>query len=233
MDPTTNLSDLQVIPLNCPVAEPAQVDPELENSFICHLQDHWFSIRKVNGEWYNFNSLYAAPDHLSQLTLTSIFHVRGSFPKDCSISTSEARGFGKWIMPEDAQRITKSCNTSQSGTHTTRAPTQPIASFYQTFREERSLSDMENDDFMGLPCLCTWRFQHLFNSYAVRELPECGSGNIWNHNVLLRYVYSQFSSLFNRLLFCFRFRIRNRKIGFDSEKLFSSTSTIRLGLGSI
>ncbi|PPS18420.1 hypothetical protein GOBAR_AA02160 [Gossypium barbadense] len=38
-------------PLNCPLAEPAQIDPELENAFICHLHDHWFCIRKVNGEW--------------------------------------------------------------------------------------------------------------------------------------------------------------------------------------
>ncbi|PQM42162.1 ataxin-3 homolog isoform X1 [Prunus yedoensis var. nudiflora] len=42
--------DLQVIPLDSPVAEPAQIDPELENAFICHLQDHWFCIRKVSGE---------------------------------------------------------------------------------------------------------------------------------------------------------------------------------------
>ncbi|KAI3939228.1 hypothetical protein MKX01_002096 [Papaver californicum] len=152
--------DLQVIPLDCPVAEPAQVDPELENAFICHLQDHWFSIRKVNGEWYNFNSLYAAPEHLSRFYLSayldslkgsgwSIFLVRGSFPKDCSISTSEASGFGQWLTPEDAQRITKSCNTTQSGTHTTRTPTQPIADSYQPFREEGSLSDMENDDLQA------------------------------------------------------------------------------------
>ncbi|MCL7045633.1 hypothetical protein MKW94_027852 [Papaver nudicaule] len=152
--------DLQVIPLNSPVAEPAQVDPELENAFICHLQNHWFSIRKVNGEWYNFNSLYAAPEHLSRFYLSayldslkgsgwSIFIVRGSFPKECSISTSEGSGFGQWLTPEDAQRITKSCNGSQSGTRTARTPTLPVADSYQPFREERSLSDMENDDLQA------------------------------------------------------------------------------------
>ncbi|XVF06904.1 hypothetical protein REPUB_Repub06bG0091400 [Reevesia pubescens] len=46
--------DLQVNPLDCPVAEPAQIDPELENAFICHLHDHWFCIRKFNGEWETF-----------------------------------------------------------------------------------------------------------------------------------------------------------------------------------
>ncbi|KAI3771290.1 hypothetical protein L6452_02451 [Arctium lappa] len=117
--------DLQVIPLHSPVAEPAQVDPELENAFICHLQDHWFCIRKVNGEWYNFDSLYAAPEHLSKFYLSayldtlkgfgwSIFLVRGNFPKECPMTSGEAsNGYGQWLLPEDAERITKSCNSGQ------------------------------------------------------------------------------------------------------------------------
>ncbi|KAL3531733.1 hypothetical protein ACH5RR_005254 [Cinchona calisaya] len=117
--------DLQVIPLDSPVAEPAQFDPELENAFICHLQNHWFCIRKVNGEWYNFNSLYAAPEHLSKFYLSaylsslkdsgwSIFLVRGNFPKECPIASSEgSNGFGQWLSPEDAERITKSCNSTR------------------------------------------------------------------------------------------------------------------------
>lgn len=111
--------DLQVIPLDCPVAEPAQIDPELENAFICNMQEHWFCIRKVNGEWYNFDSLYAAPEHLSKFYLSayldslktsgwSIFLVRGNFPKEFSISYFESsNGFGQWMLPEDAERITK------------------------------------------------------------------------------------------------------------------------------
>ncbi|KAL3626925.1 hypothetical protein CASFOL_029236 [Castilleja foliolosa] len=115
--------NLQVIPLNSPMAEPAQIDPEKESAFICHLQDHWFCIRKVNGEWYNFDSLYAAPEHLSKFYLSayldslksfgwSIFLVRGDFPKDCPMTSSEAsNGYGQWLLPEDAERITKSCNS--------------------------------------------------------------------------------------------------------------------------
>lgn len=117
--------DLQVIPLDSPVAEPSKYDPELENAFICHLLDHWFCIRKVNGEWYNFNSLYPAPEHLSRFYLSayldslkgsgwSIFIVRGSFPKECPIPSSEAsNAYGQWLTPEDAERITKSCNQMQ------------------------------------------------------------------------------------------------------------------------
>ncbi|XP_058109295.1 ataxin-3 homolog [Magnolia sinica] len=148
--------DLQVIPLNCPVAEPAQIDPQLENAFICHLQDHWFCIRKVDTEWYNFDSLYAAPEHLSKFYLSayldtlkgfgwSIFLVRGNFPKECPISSSEAlNGFGQWLSPEDAQRITKSCNSTQATPHRTN-PQQP-SDPTQFAGEAERLSDMEEKD---------------------------------------------------------------------------------------
>jgi ataxin-3 len=118
--------DLQVIAFDSPVAEHAQIDPDLGNAFICHLHDHWFCIRKVNGEWYNFDSLYAAPQHLSEFYLAacmdslkdsgwSIFLVIGNFPKEFPIASSEARnGYGQWLSPEDAERITKSCNTTES-----------------------------------------------------------------------------------------------------------------------
>jgi ataxin-3 len=139
--------DLQVIPLHSPVAEPAQIDPELENAFICHLQDHWFCIRKVNGEWYNFDSLYAAPEHLSKFYLSayldtlkgfgwSIFLVRGNFPKECPVTSSEAFNlFGQWLLPEDAERITKSSNSRQI---------QPNRSFQN--QQQLDLLDADDED---------------------------------------------------------------------------------------
>ncbi|XP_028783578.1 ataxin-3 homolog [Neltuma alba] len=151
--------DLQVIPLDSPIAEPAQIDPEMENAFICHLQDHWFCIRKVNGEWYNFDSLYAAPQHLSKFYLSayldslkgfgwSIFLVRGNFPKEFPISSSEAsNGFGQWLSPEDAERITKSCNLMQAP-----PPNQKINDGQQhsdqflSYDDAEVLSDMEDED---------------------------------------------------------------------------------------
>lgn len=149
--------DLQVIPLNSPVAEPAQIDPELENAFICHLQDHWFCIRKVNGEWYNFDSLYAAPQHLSKFYLSayldslkgfgwSIFIVRGSFPKDFPISSSEAsNGYGQWLSPEDAERITKSCNSTQAPPPQRVNWTEQQDTFLSS-GEAEMLMDMEDED---------------------------------------------------------------------------------------
>ncbi|XP_050380465.1 ataxin-3 homolog [Argentina anserina] len=151
--------DLQVIPLDSPVAEPAQIDLELENGFICHLHDHWFCIRKVNGEWYNFDSLYAAPLHLSKFYLSayldtlrgsgwSIFLVRGNFPKECPISSSEAsNGYGQWLSPEDADRITKSCNSTNvpRQTQRTNQPRQPSEEFLST-EEAELLSEMEDEN---------------------------------------------------------------------------------------
>ncbi|GJN17147.1 hypothetical protein PR202_gb04193 [Eleusine coracana subsp. coracana] len=117
--------DLQVIPLDSPAAGSSLFDPEQEVAFICHLHDHWFCIRKVNEEWYNFNSLYPAPEHLSKFYLSafidtlkgsgwSIFAVRGNFPKECPMATEGSNGFGQWLTPDDARRITASCN--QGGT---------------------------------------------------------------------------------------------------------------------
>ncbi|CAK9179763.1 unnamed protein product [Ilex paraguariensis] len=149
--------DLQVIPLNCPVAEPAQIDPELANAFICHLQDHWFCIRKVNGEWYNFDSLYAAPEHLSKFYLSayldtlkgfgwSIFLVRGNFPKECPITSSEAsNGYGQWLSPEDAERITKSCHSTQKQPNRTNQ-TQQLSDPYRQYSGTDMLLDPEDED---------------------------------------------------------------------------------------
>lgn len=148
--------DLQVIPLNSPVAEPAQVDPELENAFICHLQDHWFSIRKVNGEWYNFDSLYAAPEHLSKFYLSayldslkgagwSIFLVRGNFPTECPLSSEASNGYGQWLTPEDCVRILKACSSkgesSRAVDSVRRQPSDQFASL-----SEAELLAMEDED---------------------------------------------------------------------------------------
>ncbi|KAJ3668898.1 hypothetical protein LUZ60_010848 [Juncus effusus] len=114
--------DLEVVPLDAPAVEESKYNPaELEQAFICHLDSHWFCIRKVNSEWFNFNSLYPAPEHLSKFYLSayldslkgsgwSIFTVRGNFPKECSMGAESASGFGQWLTPDDAKKLTESCN---------------------------------------------------------------------------------------------------------------------------
>ncbi|KAL1195901.1 Ataxin-3-like protein [Cardamine amara subsp. amara] len=155
--------DLQVIPLNRPDAEPAQIDPELESAFICHLHDHWFCIRKVNGEWYNFDSLLAAPQHLSKFYLSafldslkgsgwSIFIVKGNFPQECPMSSSSeaSNSFGQWLSPEDAERIIKNTSSVQGSSVSNnrsndnvdqQRPNQALS-----LEEVRTFSEMEDDD---------------------------------------------------------------------------------------
>ncbi|XWS55569.1 hypothetical protein CRYUN_Cryun09bG0011500 [Craigia yunnanensis] len=136
--------DLQVIPFDCPVAEPAQIDPEIENAFICHLHDHWFCIRKVNGEWYNFDTYL---DSLKGFGW-SIFLVRGNFSKECPISFSEAsNGYGQWLCPEDAERITKSCKLTMAPPQRNNIAQQHperLLSLDET--DMQMLSDMEDED---------------------------------------------------------------------------------------
>ncbi|XP_050116069.1 ataxin-3 homolog isoform X2 [Malus sylvestris] len=121
------------------------------------IQDHWFCIRKVSREWYNFDSLYAAPLHLSKFYLSayldtlkgsgwSIFLVRGNFPKECPISSSEAsNGYGQWLSPEDAERITKSCNSTNAEAQGTDSNPQSSAQVLSN-EEADLLSEMEDED---------------------------------------------------------------------------------------
>ncbi|KAL6614158.1 hypothetical protein ACP70R_036428 [Stipagrostis hirtigluma subsp. patula] len=103
--------DLQVIPLDSPAAGTSLFDPELEVAFICHLQDHWFCIRKVT--------------YIDTLKGSgwSIFAVRGNFPRECPMATEGSNGFGQWLTPDDARRITASCNQVETPTQ------QPNRSF--------------------------------------------------------------------------------------------------------
>ncbi|KAL3536480.1 hypothetical protein ACH5RR_004941 [Cinchona calisaya] len=126
--------DLQVIPLDSPVAEP-----------------------KVNGEWYNLNSLYAAPEHLSKFYLSaylsslrgsgwSIFLVRGNFPKECPIVSSESsNGYGQWLSPEDAERITKSCNSTWR-TAPGSCQTRQFSDSYVQYGDGGKLLDEDDED---------------------------------------------------------------------------------------
>ncbi|KAE8692882.1 putative ataxin-3-like protein [Hibiscus syriacus] len=172
--------DLQVIPLDCPVAESAQIDPELENAIICHLNDHWFCIRKVNGEWYNFNSLYTAPEQFSRFYLSayldslkgsgwSNFPVRGNFTKEFPISSSEAfNGYGQWLYHEDAERITKSCKSIES-------PRQRNNTTQQ-HTDLQMLSDMEDEDVKAAIAAS------LMDSFPATASVEAGNPKTENEN---------------------------------------------------
>ncbi|EFJ19780.1 hypothetical protein SELMODRAFT_6003, partial [Selaginella moellendorffii] len=80
--------DLKCLPLTSP--ELATATTEIA-AYICNLHDHWFALRRIGAQWYNFNSLLPAPQHLSSFYASafldslknegwSIFAVQGELP---------------------------------------------------------------------------------------------------------------------------------------------------------
>lgn len=69
--------------------------PSAEKGYLCHLEDHWIALRKLeeDGSWWNLNSLEDDPTRLSELYLGAflkqlqlegwtIYVVRGEYPPD-------------------------------------------------------------------------------------------------------------------------------------------------------
>ncbi|KAL6078966.1 ubiquitinyl hydrolase 1 [Balamuthia mandrillaris] len=84
--------NLKCVPLASPEMVASRQNPLIEQAFICNLASHWLTIRNVEGDWYNFNSLLNEPQYLSDFYLSafldtlmakgySIFCVKGELPK--------------------------------------------------------------------------------------------------------------------------------------------------------
>jgi ataxin-3 len=76
-----------------PICKVARDEPCTQKAFICNFREHWFTIRRLSNQWFNLNSLLAAPELLSDTHLGmfliqllhegySIFVVHGELP-DC------------------------------------------------------------------------------------------------------------------------------------------------------
>lgn len=85
--------NLEMLPYNSPLAEEIRSNPCSQSAFICNQQNHWLSIRKIGGQWFNLNSIKAYPQLISDTYLSlllaqlqmegySIFIVVGILP-DC------------------------------------------------------------------------------------------------------------------------------------------------------
>ncbi|ORX54463.1 Machado-joseph disease protein MJD [Hesseltinella vesiculosa] len=85
--------DLELVPWGSTDASSAREAPQDQLAYICHLDQHWFTLRKfaVPWRWYNLNSTQACPSYLSETYLGmllqqiqsegySIFIVKGSLP---------------------------------------------------------------------------------------------------------------------------------------------------------
>jgi len=108
---------VELIPFLSPEAKQARENPQNQRAFICNLQQHWLTIRKLGHQWFNLNSLLAKPElftetylslYLTQLQTEgySIFVVMGRLPE------SEADQLLK-LCPAKPEKKPSNKNTSQ------------------------------------------------------------------------------------------------------------------------
>ncbi|KAL4440834.1 hypothetical protein ABPG74_013815 [Tetrahymena malaccensis] len=94
------------------------IDKDLsnQNGFICHKSLHWYAIRKVDGVWYDLNSLYkSGPRHISDFYLSAllvqfqeqgqnIFLVSGDYPNNQKVlDNAEFEKHQLLVLNEDIQ----------------------------------------------------------------------------------------------------------------------------------
>ncbi|KAL4490308.1 hypothetical protein ABPG72_004347 [Tetrahymena utriculariae] len=94
------------------------IDQDLSNQigFICHKSQHWYAIRKVDGVWYDLNSLYkSGPRHISDFYLSAllvqfqeqgqnIFLVSGDYPNSQKVlDQAEFEKHQLLVLNEDIQ----------------------------------------------------------------------------------------------------------------------------------
>ncbi|DBA91903.1 TPA: hypothetical protein ACH3X2_003809 [Trebouxia sp. C0005] len=105
---------LDLEPLDAPNMRQSAQHPEQEHAFICNLQEHWFTIRRIYEEFWNFNSLFPAPQPLSLFYLGAflatlkeqgytIFVVRGQLSQQQNEDAGHPDSHGAWFTPEQAK----------------------------------------------------------------------------------------------------------------------------------
>ena len=88
-------------------------DPVSQTAFLCNQDQHWFALRRLQGQWWSFNSLSAAPSPVSDLYLSllltqleaeryTIYAVSGSWPSPHALRGADAQTGGRWLTPAEA-----------------------------------------------------------------------------------------------------------------------------------
>ena len=78
------------------------------------VQEHWFALRRVAGDWWDLNSLFPCPRPLSEFYLSaylatlrdqgySIFLVQGQLPGPFPDPVAAQEAPGAWFTPEQAR----------------------------------------------------------------------------------------------------------------------------------
>lgn len=109
---------LHLVPLNSPDAGDARSQPQNYSAFICNLDEHWFTIRKIHSDWWNLNSLFSCPEPLSPFYLEAflgslqqqgytIFLVQGNLMEPDIGGGIGSNGGGRWISADEARQESK------------------------------------------------------------------------------------------------------------------------------
>lgn len=134
--------------INSKVDTTAREEPSKEVAFVCNLQEHWFTLRKVNGAWFNCNSLLKEPEHITDFYLKlfmdtlvasgyEIFVARGSFPQPMAGDLDERN----WKVVD-----TEAPKRSSSGSAATREQQQMEAAVRASLQEAGIPQEQEDDD---------------------------------------------------------------------------------------
>ena len=111
---------LQAIPMDHPDVRSSKSNPQHEVAFLCNLNEHWFTIRSINDQWWNLNSLFPAPQPLGTFYLAAfieetkaqgydIFVIRGTLPEinppSLAQEMSAGNQGGRWLSIEESKSL--------------------------------------------------------------------------------------------------------------------------------
>lgn len=90
--------DITLDVLTSPHAKDARERPDLQEAFICNHAQHWLTLRKISGKWWNLNSTLDCPKRMGDMYLSAflqqleseqytVFVVRGTLPLAAAASS--------------------------------------------------------------------------------------------------------------------------------------------------
>lgn len=134
----------------------AAKDPTREKAFIVNRSHHWYTIRRLHGEWWNLNSSLDLPEPISSYHLTalftslkvdgySIFAVTGNTPEKNDPTTLDYLppvSTGRWYEEKELHAL---LNGDRSGPSTIGTPGPPEKKF-QAFEGKANRLDGKGAD---------------------------------------------------------------------------------------
>lgn len=87
----------------------SKFDLDKEQAFLCHMDSHFFILRRIKGEWYNLNSLLPKPERMTDFYLRaylesivkdpkcSIYAIQGNLEQVSTQKSSKSSTTGQWI----------------------------------------------------------------------------------------------------------------------------------------